>query len=33
MPDLSSFGEEAVVARLTTLLEAGPGILIGPGDD
>ena len=33
MPDLSHYGEEAVVARLTTLLEAGPGILTGPGDD
>ena len=33
MPDFSHYGEEAVVARLTTLLEAGPGILVGPGDD
>ena len=33
MPDLSSLGEEAVVARLTALLEAGPGVLTGPGDD
>ncbi len=33
MPDLSSLGEEAVVARLTALLQAGPGVLTGPGDD
>ena len=33
MPDLSHYGEDAVVSRLTALLEAGPGTLTGPGDD
>ncbi len=33
MLDLSHYGEDAVVTRLTALLEAGPGTLTGPGDD
>ena len=33
MPDLSYFGEDAVVARLTSLLAEGSGVLTGPGDD
>ncbi|MCH2331190.1 MAG: AIR synthase related protein, partial [Roseibacillus sp.] len=33
MLDLSHYGEDVVVARLTALLESGPGLVTGPGDD
>ena len=33
MPDLSHYGEDEVVARLTALLEGSAGVLTGPGDD
>lgn len=33
MPRLSDLGEDPLVARLTALLSAGPGLLTGPGDD
>jgi thiamine-monophosphate kinase len=33
MPRISDLGEDALVARLTSLLSSGPGVLAGPGDD
>ena len=33
MSELSHYGEDRVVARLTALLEGAPGVLAGPGDD
>ena len=33
MSDLSHYGEDRVVARLTALLEGAAGVLVGPGDD
>lgn len=33
MPQLSEFGEDPLVERLTGLLSAGKGVLAGPGDD